>query len=136
MNHHYRDIRSRIAEPPVWFDECAVPRWCPFHPREAADIYAREVALLAIECQSCGYPFVAAVSHSDDGLRAIPPLSERIADRTIHYGDPPNVECCPAGPTMNCIDRRVLEYWRLEKHEWVRDYEYEVEIESDERGEG
>jgi len=38
-------------------------------------------------------------------------LSEQIAHGTIHYGDPPNAGCCAAGPTMNCWDLRVVEYW-------------------------
>ena len=41
----------------------------------------------------------------------LPTLSERIRDMTIAYGDPPNIGCCPAGPTMNSVPRRVLEYW-------------------------
>ena len=29
----------------------------------------------------------------------------------LHYGDPPNMGCCPAGPTMSSIPREVLEMW-------------------------
>ena len=42
MNTEYDDIRALIAEPPRWWDEFAVPRYCDFHPRRAANIYARE----------------------------------------------------------------------------------------------
>lgn len=38
-------------------------------------------------------------------------LAEQIRGGVIHYGDPPNVECCPAGATMNCWDLRVVEFW-------------------------
>jgi hypothetical protein len=32
MLQHYEDILSRIAEPPRWFDEQGVPRYCEFAP--------------------------------------------------------------------------------------------------------
>ena len=57
MLQHYEDIFSRIAEPPRWFDEQGVPRYCEFAPDRIANIHAQECALLAIECQSCGRPF-------------------------------------------------------------------------------
>jgi hypothetical protein len=52
MNTEYDDIRALTAEPPKWWDEFAVPRYCDFRPRSAANIYAREAALLLIECQA------------------------------------------------------------------------------------
>ena len=33
--------------------------------------------------------------------KPIASLASRVADGTIHYGDPPNAECCASGPTMN-----------------------------------
>jgi DNA-directed RNA polymerase subunit N (RpoN/RPB10) len=59
MLQHYEDILSRISEPPRWFDEQGVPRYCEFAPDRIAN--ARECALLAIECQSCGRPFIVAL---------------------------------------------------------------------------
>lgn len=110
MNCGYRDILDRIDEKPRWWDEHAVPRYCPFSPDEAANIYASQVALVQIECQGCGELFLVAFSWcSTDGARGARPLSERIAD--LHYGDPPNAGCCAAGPTMNSIPRRVVEFW-------------------------
>jgi hypothetical protein len=41
----------------------------------------------------------------------VPTLARRIQSGSLHYGDPPNMQCCPAGPTMNCEDLHVLEYW-------------------------
>ena len=61
MLQHYEDILSRIAEPPRWFDEQGVPRYCEFAPDRIANIHAQECALLAIECQSCGRPFIVAL---------------------------------------------------------------------------
>ena len=61
MLQHYEDILSRIAEPPRWFDEQGVPRYWDFAPLRVANIYARECALLAIECQNCGRPFIVAL---------------------------------------------------------------------------
>lgn len=133
MNHHYSDIRSRIAEPPVWFDENAVPRWCEFGPNEGANIYADEIALLHIECQNCGAAFRVAMSWTttDRIVHRLAPLSARVRDQSIHYGDPPNVGCCPSGPTMNSVPRRVLEFWRRECGDGVRAPELEIAIEPD-----
>lgn len=92
MNHHYSDIRSRIAEPPTWFDENAVPRYCPFSPDETANIYAKEVVLLRVSCQNCEREFdVCMTWDSGDKISGFSPLSESIPKRILHYGDPPNV---------------------------------------------
>jgi len=126
MNNEYRDIRDRIPEPPKWWDECAVPRYCDFAPQHAAFIYATEAALLLIECQGCGRQFHVCMSARGGALAAA------IRNGTLHYGDPPNAECCIAGPTMNCIDLRVVEFWRREpagvKFDWERDGALEVEL--------
>jgi len=112
MHHHYDDIRSRIAEAPRWFDEHAVPRYCEFSPKACANIYAEEVMLLLIACQSCGRRFEVCMS---TGMRRTNPANAvwSIArSGTIHYGDPPNVRCCPAGPTMNSEPIAVLQFWQ------------------------
>lgn len=132
MNLNYRDILSRIAEPPQWFDESAVPRFVAFSPSEVADIYADEVVLAEIACQSCARAFHVAFSSSPQSrMRAkdVRRLSEEIKDHNLHYGDPPNVDCCAAGPTMNSEPKRVLEYWMRENFEWVRKPVFEVDIE-------
>lgn len=158
MNHSYEDIRSRIDEEPRWFDEDAVPRYCAFSPRETANIYADEVVLAEIACQGCGRPFhvcfssnrlgqyrraFSIASHeamnagrvltSEDVAAKLDAcsLAHAIETDELHYGDPPNVFCCPAGPTMNSVPVRVIEYWRQEKpegarlSEWVRVAELE-----------
>lgn len=125
MNHHYNDIRSRIAEPPLWFDTNGVPRYEPFRPRLISNIYAFECCLAEIACQNCGHRFLVAFSWSriEVGLDAQgvawgkmhEPLTPEQAT-LLHYGDPPNVECCPSGPTMNCLDLRIVEWWRQNDH--------------------
>ena len=40
MLPNYEDILSRIAEPPRWFDEQGVPRYCEFAPHRIANIYS------------------------------------------------------------------------------------------------
>lgn len=134
MNHHYEDIRSRIPEPPKWFDESAVPRWSAFGPRETANIYADEVCFVHIECQNCGHPFLVCFSwcKSDEYLDPKKaPLSKRVKD--LHYGDPPNIGCCPSGPTMNSVPRRVVQFWsRVDPSlEWHRVPELEIAIDCD-----
>lgn len=136
MHHHYIDIRSRIPEPPLWFDENAVPRYDAFRPRDVADIYAKEVALVLIACQNCKQEFKVAFSYNAmDEVRAIAgghkriSLADSIRRGWIHYGDPPNVECCGAGPTMNSDPICVLEYWHKDNaFEWQRDQNLEIAI--------
>src|ERR1700681_1058651 len=94
MLQHYEDILSRIAEPPRWFDEQGVPRYCDFAPDRIANIHARECALLAIECQSCGRPFIVALDGSTANRNVISPpgqkppwraLAEIIRSHQIEY---------------------------------------------------
>lgn len=138
MNHDYSDIRSRIPEPPNWFDENAVPRYSVFEPTELSNIYAREGALVEISCQNCQRRFHVAFSRSTmDDVRAYRTgkepitLASMIEAKTIHYGDPPNVGCCPSGPTMNSDPIRVLEYWRRDDstgHDWCRYNSLEIDV--------
>lgn len=128
MLNYYKDIIDPLGEP-KWFDEAGVPRYCEFDPNEGANIYARQICLMEIQCQGCGRPFRVSLSHSRfDGIRTS--LEDAVKDNTVHYGDPPNVVCCAAGPTMNSVPRRVLEFWDRE-HPPVRRPELEVEIKCD-----
>lgn len=127
----FNDILDRIPETPKWWDSHGVPRYENFHPKFISNIYADEVVLLRIACQSCAREFDVEVmwdkfSHNWSGLPKTP-FSQNIS--FIHYGDPPNVGCCPAGPTMNCIDLRVLQFWARENFKWVRKPELEIELE-------
>ena len=150
MLPHYEDILSRIAEPPRWFDERGVPRYCEFAPDRIANIYADECALLAIACQSCGRPFSVALDAAMANRMATTKsaewrtLADIIRSREIHYGDPPNVDCCGVGHTQNSTPRRVLEYWeRIQEtyispvsglravrgwRHWQRDPSLEIEL--------
>lgn len=139
MHRHYDDILQATETEPLWFDEAAVPRFCDFSPSKLANIYADECALVRITCQSCKKPFLVAFSDSlgsrvmrqvGRGERELPAsLAEEITAMTLHYGDPPNMRCCPAGPTMNSVPRRVLEYWRSEQAgAWQRNAELEIDI--------
>jgi hypothetical protein len=131
MNHHYSDIRDKIPEVPKWFDERAVPRYCDFTPDATADIYADECALALIKCQNCGHEFHVLFSRSvisqlDDKYDQHT-IAERIRKNWLHYGDPPNIQCCLSGPTMNSEPVKVLEYWhKNDNHDWIRDETLEV----------
>lgn len=115
MHCSYTDIRDRIAEPPKWWDESAVPRYAGFAPTRCADIYANEVALTEIECQYCGTKFLVCFSSRTSTL----PVSHQIENLTLHYGDPPDMECCAAGPTMNSVMIKVVEFWRRNDQTWT-----------------
>lgn len=39
MFARYDDILNRITDPPLWWDEHAVPRFVPFEPKYMANIY-------------------------------------------------------------------------------------------------
>lgn len=123
MKHHYHDIVEKLGTP-SWWDENGTPRYCPFGPEHNADIYARQVALLLIQCQSCGHEFTVCMSSGPLEV----PLSKRIDDHSIHYGDPPNTSCCAGGATMNSDPRRVVELWHRPQMKWERAAEYEREI--------
>lgn len=114
MNHHYQDIRTRIADPPKWWDEHAVPRYCEFAPDETADIYAQQVALVEIACQECDQRFLVCFSWGGmtrEFHRQEPLTAEDV--KQLHYGDPPNAcDDCMAGATMNSVPLRVVEFWR------------------------
>jgi len=127
MHNDYKDIIALAdGEPPVWWDDNGVPRFCEFHPSQLPNIYADEAALVMIGCQACGQKF--PVSFSCDRISRLmasgsPPrsLKESILAGNIHYGDPPNTGCCAAGATMNCDDLFVIQYWSRPSHEWERD---------------
>ena len=127
MHHHYEDIRNRIAEEPKWWDEYAVPRYCDFHPSEIANIYANEVILMEIECQGCGYKFDVCMSwhpymSEHTGFSQMLKFAkERNIDWLPNYGDPPNIGCCPSGPTMSSTAVKILESWSRNRFDWVKE---------------
>lgn len=128
MLESYEDIRKRIPEEPKWFDHNGVPRYDDFHPSLSPDVYADEVVLFEIACQSCGAKFLVEESWNfqRDARRGVSPLSSQIREKTLHYGDPPCWEC-PAGATMNCIDVRTVQSWSRvnTQMEWGRNPELE-----------
>jgi hypothetical protein len=142
-----RDITSRISDPIKWWDEDGCPRYNNFHPDMLANIYAREAALLDIQCQACEKHFLVAMSQDYPSIgwepvdktiyerRPIPlevacsfKVGPKMAERIdyLHYGDPPIHGC--VGDTMNCEDKRVVQFWRCDKGEWERVPELEREI--------
>lgn len=130
----YRDITSKIADPPTWWDEWAVPRYCAFEPDHCSDIHAVEAMLVAIECQNCGHPYLKAYTPGDwaRGNRDGRWLRDDIRANSFEGGDPPNY-CC-TGASMSAVPRRVAEYWGRQEPEfvegrwrrWKRDPTYEV----------
>lgn len=134
MHQSYADITEQLGEP-LWWDEIGVPRYCEFSPRQANNIYASEVVLYAVACQDCGREFkvassldrYAAAYTDSEGVVRTRRLADAIRARKLHYGDPPNIGCCLAGPTMNSVPLRVLEYWhRNSSGHFVRDRKLEL----------
>ena len=129
MYCNFKDIRDRITDEPVWWDEHGTPRYCEFSPDKTANIYRNECVLCTVACQNCGRRF--RVAFSESAMRLVEPrpsLAELIDSRQLHYGDPPNDGCCPAGPSMNSVMIRVMQYWAtpLGEFDLVRDHAREV----------
>ena len=137
MLRDYHDIRSRISDPILWWDDQGVPRYCEFRPEECG-VYDRVVALVEVACQACREPFRVAVTFDQLSLHQ---LGERYSLPTtgnigsFHYGDPPahGAEECPGNP-MNVESIRVLEFWQRDQQAWVRRPEHEVYIGEQEHG--
>lgn len=104
MYRRYADILSRIPEPPVWFDEHAVPRWCAPIASNAANVYARWCCFFIVACQECGHKFL--VCNTGDIME----MEEPSYDRITLWGDPPNIGCCSAGPTMTADFVKVVSF--------------------------
>jgi hypothetical protein len=51
-------------------------------------------------------------------------LRDEIRPGRVHYGDPPNVNCCAGGASMNSVPHGILEYWS-------RDYEVSMDWQRD-----
>jgi len=139
MHCSYLDIREEIDKDPLWWDEVGVPRYCDFSPQERHSTYSgQEVVLFEIACQGCGHRFQVCMSYGPYDTMfspfSIPSLSQQVRNGTLHYGDPPNIGCCPAGPTMNCFDIRVLEFWGRDSA--IADFERRPELEIELPGAG
>jgi hypothetical protein len=126
MREHCKDILDRINELPAWFDDYGVPRFRDFSPRHLSNIYAREAALAEVSCQNCGRMFKVALTDAFTSKRL--GLSDEIRLGRVHYGDPPNVDCCGVGASMNSVMHRILEYWSRDFEvimDWQRDPTFE-----------
>jgi hypothetical protein len=110
----------------LWFDEYSVPRYCEFSPERKGNIYTSEAALVEIACQGCTRRLKVAISLRPDPARDI---ATDIREKELHYGDPPNVDCCGAGASMMNVPIRVIEYWkRSDDMKWERDRSLEIDI--------
>lgn len=145
MHAMYREILQAMGEP-RWWGEHGVPRYCDFKPQEADNIYADQVLLLRVECQGCGHPFDVAMSTTYSSKETLADyvrktvIEEEVVElmggpmrRYLMYGDPPNIGCCGAGPTMTSVPQRILEFWRNDagNREWRRDPDLEIEARPD-----
>ncbi|MHA1521858.1 MAG: hypothetical protein ACTSRK_16905 [Promethearchaeota archaeon] len=128
MKPKYSDILSRIPTEPIWYGRNGEPRYDPFQPRLSSNIYAVEVILLKIQCQSCKKPFLVEMHHTKPSDSAS--LEYRVINNKnyflnpVHYGDPPrhddprenflgqdeDEEC--VGNTMNAESLQIVEFWK------------------------
>lgn len=125
MHRSYHDILSLIPQNPTFWQEGGIPRFMPFTPRDATGVYTTEAVLAKIRCQNCHESFVVLFEQKNGDLdrlgREAPSIAERITSKSLHYGDPPNVTCCAAGPSMNSELCEILEYWSRNHQEFVKE---------------
>lgn len=130
MYTYLGDIIDKLGEPLWWDDSQAIPRYCEFSPDECNNIYAQEVAFILVECQNCGHEF--KISQAWEIFDNPISLSESIKEGyTIGFSDPPNIQCCPAGPSETSDKIKVLEFWQRNANtnfDWERRPEFEVEF--------
>jgi len=132
MNNYFQDIVEKLGKP-KWFDDLGYPRYCDFSPDEVSNIYSTEVILLLIACQNCGTLFKVALNTSGYNLRTgqFHSFKEWILDKSVYYGDPPNMQCCGAGPSMSSDSIKVLEFWEKSNDrpwDWTRNSKYEIDL--------
>lgn len=140
MLPEYVDILDR-AGPPDWYDGHGCPRYGKFEPGMLS-VYARVSIFYEIECQACRTKFRVAQSWGDTEMWGIMHPSGPFKKRrkptaeSLHYGDPPHHimrdgrRC--AGETMNCVDRRVIEWWEMgDSMNWRRQWKKQIELETD-----
>lgn len=116
MLSSYEDIRSRISEAPKWFDQHGVPRYGEFHPALSPNLYAKEVVLYEVACQSCDTRFLV---ESNWSVRAASSLTELVETKALRYGDPPCQECL-SGSSMLSVPIKTVQFWRLVEGTWSR----------------
>jgi hypothetical protein len=126
LNRSYEDLFALTTVEPTFFQKGGVPRWGTFEPGRSTDVYAVEAATMEISCQGCDARFHVLMERRSHGEPKT--LAERILDGSIHYGDPPNVGCCPSGPSMNSEPVRILGYWSRSDWQWKRDPSLEIEM--------
>lgn len=126
MNPDYTDIIAK-AGTPLWYDEYGVPRYIEFHPTRCAMLGAEEAFLVEIQCQGCGEAFLVALTWKDESRywmgKELPPGNRltTTGGNGLHYGDPPNSNCCPSGPTMSSDFHRIVQGWiRTATGAWVQ----------------
>jgi hypothetical protein len=133
----YADILSKLGKP-LWWDDNAVPRYCPFSP-ERVGVYNDIIVLFTIECQECAKRMKVVRSfecHSEEEkAKALESLKH------IHFGDPPFHYCSGSGESMGSCSVRINEVWIKkffdERSEdftpelWRRHPELEGELEED-----
>ncbi len=135
MKALYEDILALTDEQPNWYDMDGVPRFARFTPKLCPNIYAKEIILLLIECQSCQQQFVVEMHwHPISGKQSISEAIDKGNLGYIHYGDPPrhgvsidSHSKCYAGDTMNSDSVKILEFWHQDMGEWERKPQYEIE---------
>lgn len=93
----YQELREALGAP-RWIDRNGVPRYLDFHPGAAAEIYCDWVALMDVECQSCGKRFLCAnaIDHCQVAVEFLrrgedlPPNTTSVMIPVVaHWGDAP-----------------------------------------------
>ena len=120
MRYYYKYIIDKCGEP-KWFDEYAVPRYEPMHPKNVANIYSNAVIFSLVACQNCGKQFKVTFSQSHlEELNMGKDIIKEEKMGMLYWGDPPHTACCPGGPAMTANYIDTLEIWKKINFEWEK----------------
>lgn len=146
MLRSYEDITSAIAQPPKWYDENGVPRYCEFSINNLG-VYIKYALYGVIACQNCGQEFNVGMGYdhyeicthlqSQDELSNQACVFENKIEDLVNgfgYGDPPRhsspsgLAC--AGQTMSSVEIAITQVWSRDSlSKWHRLHEYEGPLE-------
>lgn len=117
MKPSYSDIIERAGAPDWWSGD-GVPRYGVFAPSKLG--YGQQAALFEVGCQACGRRFLVADiwDHLESDRDSL--VEQLQTSGEIWWGDPPNVNCCPPGGSMNADFIRLLELHMWINYKWVK----------------
>lgn len=125
MHIPYNDIYRRIPEPPKWWLD-GVPRYDEFTPDDVS-VYAREVALVRVECQPDPAVIYEIAVYSPSPEYPYGLKNEIMGTGILWTHDPPNHENPNVVPHMSTWPLEIVQFWsRPDLLRWEREPRFEI----------